>query len=265
MELPRAGALGVTSAASLAFDAIADRFDERFGEWRSVAAQRRAVYASLLRAFPIGSRVLEIGGGTGIDAAWLTARGRHVFLTDASPAMVRVAAQRLGSRTAVMPAEHLGDLKMGPFDGAFSNFAALNCVRDLVSVAEGLSRLVRPGGQALLVFFGGCAPGEVVVQLLKKDVRAAFRRLHHDAPARLGGREFTVRYHRPWEITSAMRPWFKLVRRQGIGVLVPPSAAEPWISRHPRLLSAMEAADRLVGGAMAGLGDHVLYHFERVA
>lgn len=254
----------MTTAAALAFDAVAEHFDERFGEWRSVAAQRRAVYSALLRAFPAGSRLLEVGGGTGIDAAWLTARGRHVFLTDASPAMVRIAAERLGSRTAVLPAERVGELKIGPFDGAFSNFAALNCVVDLHAVAKGLSKVIRPGGHAMLVFFGGCAPGEFVVQLLKRDLRAAVRRLHHDAPARLGGREFTVRYHRPWEITSAMRPWFRLVRRRGIGVMVPPSAAEPWISRHPRLLSAMEAVDRVVGGVMAGLGDHVLYHFERV-
>jgi SAM-dependent methyltransferase len=254
----------VTTAAAWAFDAIADRFDERFGEWRSVAAQRRAVYSALLRAFPVASRVLEIGGGTGIDAAWLTARGRNVFMTDASPAMVQVARQRLGSRTAVLAAERLSELKTGPFDGAFSNFAALNCVVDLLPVAKGLARLVRPGGQVMLVLFGGFAPGELVVQLLRRDWQAAVRRLHHDAPARLGGREFSVRYHRPWEITSAMRPWFRLVGRRGIGVTVPPSAAEPWISRHPRLLGAMEAIDRVLNRPLAGLGDHVLYHFERV-
>ena len=254
----------MTTAAALAFDAIADRFDERFGAWRSVAAQRRAVYAALLRAFPEGARVLEIGGGTGIDAAWLTARGRQVFLTDASPAMVRIARQRV-SAAEVVPAERLDGLSAGPFDGAFSNFAALNCVVDLVPVAQGLAKLVKPGGHVLLVLFGGFAPSEILVQLVRWDFRAAVRRLHHDAPARLGGRDFVVRYHRPWEITSAMRPWFRLVGRRGIGVVVPPSAAEPWISRHPRLLSAMEAIDRVVAGPLAGLGDHVLYHFERVA
>jgi len=254
----------VSSAAALAFDAIADRFDERFGEWASVAAQRRAVYAMLQRAFPVGSRVLEIGGGTGIDAAWLTARGRNVFLTDASPAMVRVAKERLGRRTAVLPAEQVGELSVGLFDGAFSNFAALNCVLDLPAVAKGLAKQVRPGGQVMLVLFGGFAPGECIVQLARRDWRSAIRRFRHEAPARLGGRHFTVRYHRPWEITSAMRPWFRLVRRRGIGIFVPPSAAEPWISRHPRLLGALEAIDRVVSAPLAALGDHVLYQFERI-
>ena len=35
------------SAAAAAFDAIAERFDERFTPWLSVAAQRRAVRAAL--------------------------------------------------------------------------------------------------------------------------------------------------------------------------------------------------------------------------
>ncbi|MBV9880750.1 MAG: hypothetical protein JO180_09665, partial [Gemmatirosa sp.] len=52
-------------AAAAAFDAIADGFDARFGAWASVAAQRRAVRALLAEAFPVGARVLEIGGGTG--------------------------------------------------------------------------------------------------------------------------------------------------------------------------------------------------------
>ncbi|HEX6909482.1 MAG TPA: hypothetical protein VF142_03775, partial [Longimicrobium sp.] len=51
--------------AAAAFDTVAPRFDERFGPWRSVAAQRRAVRRHLLAAFPAGAHVLELGGGTG--------------------------------------------------------------------------------------------------------------------------------------------------------------------------------------------------------
>lgn len=51
--------------------------------------------------------------------------------------------------------------------------------------------------------------------------------------------------------------------RQGIGVFVPPSAAEPWISCHPRFLAMLEALDRLVGRPLAGFADHILYEFVR--
>ncbi|HEX2092270.1 MAG TPA: methyltransferase domain-containing protein [Longimicrobiaceae bacterium] len=263
------------SPAARAFDAVADSFDRRFGEWRSVAAQRRAVRAELEAAFPRGARVLEIGGGTGEDALWLARRGRRVLLTDASPSMVRIAGEKLrgepGSRAETVPAEGMEGLAErvaaegeAPFDGAFSNFAALNCVPDLAPVARGLARLLRPGAPLLLVLFGPFPPGEVVVQLARGDARAAFRRLARgEVPARLGGREFTVRYHRPREVARDLAPWFRPVRRRGVGVFVPPSAAEPWISRHPRLLGALEALDRVVSRPLALLGDHLLYRFER--
>jgi SAM-dependent methyltransferase len=263
------------SPAARAFDAAADSFDTRFGGWRSVAAQRRAVRAALLRAFPRGSRLLEIGGGTGEDAAWLADQGREVLLTDASPAMVRVAQAKLrhGPRPLVLPGERLEDwaaaraaASLPEFDGAFSNFAALNCVTDVAAIARGLARLVRPGGRVLLVLFGTMSAGEVVVQLLRRDARAVLRRRHRgDVPARLGGHEFVVRYHRPAAIAQAGAPWFRLVARRGIGVFVPPSAAEPWISRHPRLLDALESLDTIASRPLALLGDHVLYELERTS
>ena len=132
--------------AGQAFDAIAERFDELFDPWLSVAAQRRAVRGELLAAFPRGASILEIGGGTGTDAAWLADQGRQVFLTDASPAMVDHASRKIGAANAqAIAAEELGQLAVSgrSFDGAFSNFAALKCVSELAPVGRSLARLVR--------------------------------------------------------------------------------------------------------------------------
>jgi ubiquinone/menaquinone biosynthesis C-methylase UbiE len=262
--------------AAAAFDAIAERFDGRYGPWLSVAAQRRAVHSALAATFPRGSRLLDVGGGTGEDADWLIRNGRDVLVTDVSPAMVRIAEGKLrplgASTPRVVPAEQLCDFAderdaagLPPFDGAYSNFAALNCVTDLSESARGLARLIRPHGHAMLVIFGTCPPGEWAVQLLRFDARSAFRRASRgDVYARLGGREFTVRYHRPADVARAFAPWFRLVERRGIGIFVPPSAAEPAISRFPRLLAALEAMDRAVSRPLAPLGDHVLYKLERL-
>lgn len=257
--------------AAMAFDAIADQFDARFGPWRSVAAQRRAVRQALADAFPRGSRLIEIGGGTGDDARWMVERGREVLMTDAAPAMVRIAeakfAGRQGLSASCVAAERLpafAEQGIGRFDGAWSNFAGLNCVADLAPVALGLARLVRPGGAALLVLFGTYCPGEMLVEAARGRPRNMVRRFKRGAaPARLGGRSFAVRYHRATDIARAMAPWFTLRERRGIGVFVPPSAAEPWISRHPHLLGGLEGLDRLLARPLAALGDHVLYHFER--
>jgi ubiquinone/menaquinone biosynthesis C-methylase UbiE len=255
--------------AGAAFDAIAPSFDARFEPWLSVAAQRRAVRAELLAAFTEGARVLEIGGGTGLDAAWLAARGRSVLLTDASPAMIAEAARKLGTdQVELAAAEQLGVLEERGerFDGAFSNFAALNCVTDLSPVAQALAGLVRPGGQVVLVLFGRCCPGEMLVETVRGRFGNVFRRFARgDVPARLGGRDFTVRYHGRRALAQTMAPWFRPAGWRAIGLAVPPSAAEPWISRHPRLLAALEAVDGVLARPLAPFGDHILYRFERLA
>lgn len=258
--------------AALAFDAIAETFDERFGGWLSVAAQRRAVRNHLISIFPEGAKVLEIGGGTGEDAAWLASQCRQVVVTEPSPRMVEVARRKLagmpGAQVLQTPAEDLADFATGfsegTFDGAFSNFAGLNCVTDLTPVARGLARLVRPGASVALVLFGPFPPGELVVETLRGRWRAGFRRLaRRDVPARLSGQEFFVRYHRAKDVEAVMQPWFKSTGRLGVGVFVPPSAAEPWISRQPRLLGVLESLDRALARPLALLGDHVLYSFVR--
>jgi hypothetical protein len=123
---------------------------------------------------------------------------------------------------------------------------------------------LKPGAPALLVLFGPLPPGEIVVETLRGRPRSALRRLARgDVDARLGGRAFTVRYHRPSDVRRSFAPWFRLERMRGIGVFVPPSAAEPAISRVPRLVRALEAMDRAVEAPLALLGDHVLYHLVR--
>lgn len=270
----------MTSAAIAAFDALADEFDTRFGAWHSVAAQRRAVRRTLLRAFPPHSRLLELAGGTGEDALFLAERGRQVVLTDGAPAMVARARDKarksgLGDlvRAEVIACEDLAarvdTLLRGrpPFDGAFSNFAGLNCVADLTHVGAALARLVRPGGTVVLVMFGAFPIGEFVTQLLfRRDLDAAFRR-RQGGPvvASIGGRRFSVRYPTVRRVARELGPRFRLRAVRGIGISVPPSAAEPAISRFPRLVRALELADRVLERPLAVLGDHILLRFVRLS
>jgi SAM-dependent methyltransferase len=260
--------------AALAFDAIAPTFDSRFGAWCSVAAQRRAVRSSLLRTFPRGGHILELGGGTGEDAAFLAERGFDVLLTDPAPSMVEQAKIKLApwrAQAQIAAAENteefaINHLSRGGamFDGAFSNFAPLNCVADLTHVARGLARLLSSGAPAMLVLFGTFCPGEMVTEALRGRPQLALRRCKRgEVPARLAKREFHVIYHRRAAMERAFAPWFVLEKRLGVGVTVPPSAAEPWISTQPRLLSLMERLDRVLARPLACFGDHVLYQFRR--
>lgn len=267
------------SPAVRAFDALAPVFDARFAEWKSVAAQRRAVRRELLAAFAEGASLLELGGGTGEDALFLAERGRSVLVTDGAPAMVervrqkaraaglegRVSAEAVALEDLDDWARARGGPSSGPpFDGAFSNFASLNCVAGHAAVGRGLARLLPEGRRAILVVFGPCSPGEMLVLLARGRTRAAFRRLSRSpAPARVAGETFTVTYPSPRAFARAFAPWFRLRRSLGVGVFVPPSSAEPAASRFPGILRALEALDRLAARPLAPLGDHVLLDFER--
>jgi SAM-dependent methyltransferase len=259
-----------------AFDAIAPAFDQRFSAWCSVSVQRRAVRAALMQEFPEHGHILELGGGTGEDAVFLAESGFDMLLTDPSPTMVELARAKLshfGAKAEMVAGEELEEFaarhlsKGGElFDGAFSNFAPLNCVLDLGPVARGLAQLLKPGAPAMLVLFGTFCPGEMLTEILLKRPRQALRRCERGPiPARLSKHEFPIVYHRRAILQRTFAPWFVLEKRLGIGVAVPPSAAEPWISQQPRLLSAMEALDRFLSRPLAFLGDHVLYQFRRTA
>ncbi len=104
----------------------------------------------------------------------------------------------------------------------------------------------------------------MITEVLRGRPGSALRRLKTgEVPARLSGSEFRVIYHRSADLKRAFAPWFVLEKRIGIGISVPPSAAEPWISKHPRLLAAMEATDKPLRHPLAFFGDHVLYQFRR--
>src|SRR5258708_13809182 len=104
----------------------------------------------------------------------------------------------------------------------------------------------------------------MLVETVRGRLGNAFRRFGRGVvPAGLAGRYLTIRYHRAADLVRMLWPWFRLEGREGIGVFVPPSAAEPWISNHPRLLTLLEAADRIAARRLAGLGAHILYRFLR--
>ncbi len=186
-------------------------------------------------------------------------------------ALARSKLEPLGAQADLAAGEELEDVASSYLgaggallDGAFSNFAPLNCIVDLKPVARGLARLLKPSAPAMLVLFGTFCPGEIMTEMLRGRPHSALRRCKlSETPARLAKREFKIVYHRRAALVRAFAPWFVLEKRLGIGITVPPSGAEPWISDQPRLLATMEAVDRLAARPLANLGDHVLYQFRR--
>ena len=256
------------------FDAIAADYDEVFTYSKIGQAQRFAVWKELENAFPAGSRVLEVGCGTGVDACFLAEQGVQVIACDSSPGMIRVAERRVRSDATgkielrVLAAENIATLTdQAPLDGAFSNFGALNCVENLKPFAANLAPLLKPKATVLLCCLGPFCVWEVFWYLAHGELRKAFRRQRRGgATGRLApGASIRVQYPPVRRLARTFAPWFRLVSWKGVGIVVPPSYVEPFLGRFPKFLQFASRLDDLLEGCpgIRILSDHILLKFER--
>jgi ubiquinone/menaquinone biosynthesis C-methylase UbiE len=257
------------------FDAIAERYDNTFSSSIIGRLQRQSVWDELTKSFRPGDRVLDIGCGTGVDACFLAEHGVHVTACDNSAKMLRVAERRIAAlppttgsiQLRAVAAEQISILNTeGPFDGAVSNFGAINCLPDIAKLAADLALLVRPGARVFLCLIGPVCIWETFWYLLHGKPAKGFRRFRQNGvPAKLqGGSTFEVYYRSASAIETMFKPQFRLKAIRGIGLVVPPSYVEGWAQRFPSLLRLAATADRFLASCpgIRGVADHMLLQFE---
>jgi len=115
-----------------------------------------------------GTRVLDVGTGTGTAALAAAARGARVSAVDADAGMVAAArAAGVDARMGVLPELPFPDAE---FDAVVGNFVLNHVGRPRTALAE-LRRVLRPGGTAALtVWAGGRQSG---MELLGRACEAA--------------------------------------------------------------------------------------------
>src|SRR5437764_5739023 len=162
-----------------AFDALAETYDDIFTESGVGRTQRTAVLRVMDEHFRASQQILEINCGTGVDAVHLAKQGARVVACDISAKMIALARRRLAREGLesmvefrVLPTERLRILQGdGPFDGALSNFAGLNCVEDLSRVSSDLARLLKPGAKFVACVFSRWCFWEILWYLGQVDRR----------------------------------------------------------------------------------------------
>lgn len=112
------------------------------------------VYRILKELFPRPSRLLELGGGSGRDSAFLIGQGHDVIFTDACRAMAQEALRlhpALQSRSLVCKAEDTLPFADNCFDGAIAIAVLMHLTGpSIIRAMLEMHRVVKPGGLVLI-------------------------------------------------------------------------------------------------------------------
>jgi SAM-dependent methyltransferase len=257
-----------------AFDSVAADYDGARGNNALIQEMRAEVWGCFDAMFVPGGTLLDLGCGTGLDAVRMAGRGHRVLATDFSPRMLERTAERarcehLSERVATLNvgAHELARIAgEGTFDGAYSNFGALNCVPELDCVASECARLLRPGAALVLSVIGRVCPWEIAHYARRRNfARIAVRFARAQVAVGLNGRRVWTRYYTPRELYRRFAPYFHLRGYRALALLAPPPYLTQLRERHPRAHARLRALDRRVAAwpVLRNLGDHFLIVMER--
>jgi SAM-dependent methyltransferase len=247
----------MTALPASGFDNVAHVYQELWTGTHIGRLQREAVWRHCSDLFPAGSQVLDLGCGPGDDACFLATRGVRVKGIDASPEMIRIARSR-GVDALLCPIENLASLH-GCYEGAISDFGAINCVERLDDLCAPLARLIRPGGHLAFCVMNRVCLWETVWFSLQGRFRSALRRWSGEAASSLAPRVF---YPTLMAICRAFAPAFTLLESHGIGVAVPPSCVT---GVSGDMLNRLGILDEHIASwpVFRALGDHRLLILQR--
>ena len=232
------------SLAAAAFTAQSNKFDEIYSGNKIIEYKRERVRTHLKNLINPGDFILELNSGTGEDAIWLAQQNCKVHATDISTGMLEILQKKIkneGLENLITPEicsfTALEDLQQnGPYNMIFSNFAGLNCTRDLDKVLTSFSVLLKPGGIVTLVILPKFCLLEFLL-IFKGKFKTATRRLFskNGRSARVEGHRFKCWYYNPSFIIKHLKKDFKLLSIEGLCTLVPPSYIENFAEKHPRV------------------------------
>lgn len=252
----------------MSFTDIARTYDSAFSDLPHVQWIRAQVQELMLRFFPRGGRVLDLGCGTGVDADFLVQSGFQVVAADPSAGMLETARGRTSTDISFvrMPAEHLACMRDGSCDGILSNFGALNCVERLSPVFNDAYHVLRDNGTFILCLMNRFSITETVAYLQRGKVRSAFRRWRkHGVFVPVGSDPVLVWYHSLRSIRRMIRGKFIVQRVVGLNILTPPPSFERTYHRFPRLTRRLLRLETVINRVppLSTLGDHFVVVLER--
>jgi ubiquinone/menaquinone biosynthesis C-methylase UbiE len=252
-----------------AFDSVAADYDGPRGNNDLIKDMRGEMWRWLDATFSRGSRLIDLGCGTGLDAVRMAQLGHLVTATDWSPQMVsrtrdRADREHLTDRVQAIAvgAHELHRLQAAAaYDGAYSNLGPLNCVPDLAEVSRECARLLKPGGAMLFTEIGRICPWEIAHYLRRwRWARVKVRFARNVVPVGMNRHTIWTHYYGPREFYRAFKAHFTLEHYRGLCVFAPPPYLT-WVrERQAAWHERLWRLDRRVAGypVIRQLGDHFL-------
>ncbi len=236
--------------AAAAFNEQSIVFDKTYAANKIVTYKRNRVRAVLKKYLPLNSTILELNSGTGDDAIWLANEGHTVHATDIAEGMQEILKQKVFAAglaqkitTEKCSFTNLDMLThQRTYDCIFSNFAGLNCAKDLSQVLIHFNKLLKPNGVVILVVMPKFSLWEFLL-CFKGEFKLAFRRLtstsKRGAKAHILGQYFRCWYYNPLYIKKCLQENFKLLQLEGMCTIVPPSFIENFPLKYPKCFSVL--------------------------
>jgi len=150
------------------YDRLAGLYDAV--DWLTGNTTHRLRRRALAHLPPAGSRVLEIGFGSG--RLHLELAGRYALAgTDLAPGMARLAARRLAGR-GLASLLAVGNVRALPwrddhFDAVIATFA-FSAIADAGQALDEMVRVTRPGGKVIIVDAGEAQDGNRAAHTLAR-------------------------------------------------------------------------------------------------
>lgn len=273
------------SETSRAFDAHAQHYDALVEPNALLRHMRAALWREVLRRVPPPAHLLDIGCGTGIDAAYFAQHGYQVTAIDSSPAMVQQAQSRIsfGISTSVpsgardhqekslggkhptrlynLGAQELDKLGSVTFDAIYSDLGPLNCAPDLHDVSHQCAAHLNPGGLLIFSVMARLCPWEIGYFTVRGEFESAVRRLPRQmVPVKLEGGAVWTRYYSPKEFFEYFANEFRLITYRALNLMLPPPYLVRWYNRAGALAKPMAWLDESLATLplFRNMGDHFL-------
>ena len=226
-----------------AFNKQSTVFDEIYSDNTIVQYKRRCVRGHVQQFLNPGSRILELNAGTGEDAIYFAQQNHWIHATDISAGMQsrlvdKVKQHHLENRITheICSFTDLTNLELqGPYDLIFSNFAGLNCTRELDKVLRSFKPLLKVHGVVTLVLMPRFCLWETALAL-KGKFKIAFRRFFsaQGRKAHIEGQYFLCWYYDPSYVKKILKSDFEVLSIEGLCTFVPPSYIENFAEKRPK-------------------------------